>query len=483
MSKFLSNVLTLASATIIGQVIGILVSPVLSRLYTPADFGIFQLFLSLVSLIAIISCFSYHSAINLPKKHEDAAGVVLLCIFLIVITTIITTIFFFVFGGYIEKILNAPGLSLYILLLPLAIICNSVAYVLGSWLSRREQFGTIAKSNLASSISGKGISVGFGFTSPSPFGLISGTIVNDFTIVVILLRKTVADFHFFEAVSYKKIREMALRYKKFPKFSMPANLTSTAGTQSTPLLLAFFFSPVVVGYYAIALMIINLPLKLVGNSIASVFYQKACIEKNLTGSVKKIVKTLNTRLISLGMFGCLLVIIMGPELFSFVLGSKWLTAGRYAQILMPWFFVVFISGPLISVYSVLEMQHIGLRFNIILLISRIVVLIIGGIFGDPTLVFILLSSTGVIFWSWMNMNIIKIAGVSERDTLLEIIRYLAFGVGVSIPILIAKYFSVSPILLIGVASACTIFYYTVVIYRDSELRDGLIEILGSAIHR
>ena len=60
-----------------------------------------------------------------------------------------------------------------------------------------------------------------------------------------------------------------------------------------------------------------------GNSIATVFFQKACIEKNLTGSIKIIVKKVHTRLVSIGMFICLILMIIGPELFSFFLGAQW----------------------------------------------------------------------------------------------------------------------------------------------------------------
>jgi O-antigen/teichoic acid export membrane protein len=478
MSKFLSNVIKLGSATIAGQIIGIIVAPVLSRLYLPADFGVFQLFLSFVSLIAIISCFSYNSAINLPKKHEDAASIVVLCMFLIVVTTIISAIFFFVFADDIAEILNAPGFATYIFLLPLAIISNSIAFVLGSWSSRREQFGTLAKGNLYSSISGKGVSVGYGFISPSPFGLILGTITNDVTILVVLLKRTFTDAQLFRQVTYKNIKEMALRYKKFPQYNLFSNLANTAGVQSTPLMLAFFFSPIIVGYYAVALLTINLPLKLVGNSITSVFYQKACVEKNLTGSVKNIVKTVNSRLISIGMFGCLLVVIIGPELFSFVLGSTWLTAGEYAQILTPWFFVVFISVPLWSIYSVLEKQHISLSFNVILLVSRIIVLVIGGTLGNPILTMFLLSTTGVIIWSGINMYTLKISGVSVSDSIREIIYYLVLSLLVSLPLIIAKSFSVSSNILIGIAIILAIIYYSFIIHRDTQLKEGLLQFVG-----
>ncbi len=312
----------------------------------------------------------------------------------------------------------------YLFLIPLAILCNGVAFILSGWLSRKEEFGTIATANFVSSISGKSVSVGSGMLSPSPIGLIFGTIINDATIVIIEVRKTITDLHFFQNVSYKKIKEVAYRYKNFPQFTAIASIASTVNLSITPFFLALFFSPVIVGYYSMAHLVINVPLRLISNSIGSVFFQKACVEKNLTGSVKNIVKIVHTRLISLGMFASLVIMVIGPEFFTVFLGAKWYTAGVYAQIFMPWFFIVFISVPLFLIYNVLELQNLNMRFTLLLLISRIFVLVIGGLIGDPLSVMILFSVTGVFWWGWMNLYTLKIAGVEVRGAILEIVTVL-----------------------------------------------------------
>jgi O-antigen/teichoic acid export membrane protein len=481
MSKFVSNIFTLLSATILGQVLGIVVTPLLSRLYTPADFGIFQLFISIVFIISVLSCFSYSDAINLPKKHEDAANIVMLCMILIVIITIFSVILLFALSSYIEDILNAPGLSHYFLLLPLAIICSSFAVVLSAWISRKEAFGAMAKANVSSSISGKSVSVISGFISPSPFGLIFGTIINDATLVVFFLKETIADFHFIKKISYERMKQQAYRYIKFPQYVLSSSITNAIAVQFIPFLFAFFFSPVIVGYYAMSNIIINLPLKLVGNSMETVFYQKACVEKNLTGSITTIVKMIHTRLISMGMFGCLIVMTIGPELFAFVLGAKWYIAGTYAQILAPMFFAVFISYPLFSIFNVLEMQDASLGFNILRLVSTITALIIGGLYGDPIIAVILLSCFGVVCWSWMNLYTLKIAGVRRRDAIREIIHYLIFGLFLCMPVLIAKFYAISSKWLIIMAIIMAIVYYFIVIYRDRSLRDGLLKFVWNII--
>jgi lipopolysaccharide exporter len=483
MSKFISNIIKLTSATLAGQILGIIVTPILTRLYLPADFGLSQLFFSLVGLIAVISCLSYEAAIQLPKDDDDAANIVVLCIGLIMLISILSTILFFLFSSYIGQELNVPALSNYVFLLPLAIICNSFAFVLNYWLSRRQEFSTIAKANFLSSVSGKAVSLGSGIISPSPFGLIFGTIVNDGTIALILLRKTFREIHFFQRLSFQRIKQMAIRYKKFPQYNAIANLAATASVQSTPFLLAFFFSPVIVGYYAIAYTVLRLPSKLIGSAIANVFFQKASLEKNFTGSISHIAKAVHSRLISIGMFSCLIIIIIGPELFTFALGAQWTTAGVYAQILAPWFFVAFISTPLSSIFNVLEMQGVNFWFNILLLISRVVVILIAGVFGNPIIGLILLSFTGVIFWSWMNMYTLKIAGVPIRDEFLEIIRFLSFGLFVCFPLIVAKFFNISTPVLIIITIVISVLYYATIISWDKQLKDGVVTSLKNIIQK
>jgi O-antigen/teichoic acid export membrane protein len=477
MSKFISNVMSLFSASLLALILGVILSPVLSRLYSPEDFGIFQLFFSIVSLIAVVACLSYQSAINLPKKDEDAANIVVLCVCLVGITALISTTILFIFSGTVAEMLNSPSLSDYLFMVPVAVIVNCFAYITGYWLSRKKQFGTIATANLVSSITGKTVSIGSGFLSPSPYGLIVGTIINDATIFLIGLRKIIPDLSLFQNVSYEKVRQQAILYKKFPQFSNPAQLASSAASQSLPFLLAFSFSPIVVGYYSMTFLLVQMPSKLVGNALHSVFYQKASEEKHRTGSITHVVKAVHTRLISGGMIFFLILMIIGPELFEFFLGSQWKISGVYVQILSPWIFLVFISVPLGLIFNVLEKQGADLGFNIVLLISRIFAVLIAGFFGDPILCMVLLSISGVFFWGWMNIYLLKLAGVSVLDSLGDILLFLSLGILVSLPLIVVKILSLSLLLTFSIAIVVTIAYYLIVVYQDPQLKEGLVHFI------
>ena len=68
MSKIQKNIATLVTGTMIAQAIPIAISPILTRLYTPAEFGSFALYMSIVSILVVIATARYELAIVLPKK-------------------------------------------------------------------------------------------------------------------------------------------------------------------------------------------------------------------------------------------------------------------------------------------------------------------------------------------------------------------------------------------------------------------------------
>jgi len=74
-SEFSRNVLTLMTGTTIAQAIPIAISPILTRIYTPEDFGVFALFIAIVGFFSVIASARYEQAILIPKKDEDAINI------------------------------------------------------------------------------------------------------------------------------------------------------------------------------------------------------------------------------------------------------------------------------------------------------------------------------------------------------------------------------------------------------------------------
>ncbi len=477
MTAFFSNVLKLVSGSIIAQILGILLIPIITRIYSPDDFGVYQLFLSISGIIVAFSCLSYQLSIMLPKEDEDSANLVVLCFSLVTIISIVSGSFFIIFSDWVAQVLNTPEISYYLVFLPLIVFLNGIFLGMSYWLTRRKRFGINATAQIVNSFSSKVVQIAVGLYSASSTGLIAGSIVSGIASLAVLFKQIREDLPLFKKVTLKNIRSLAIRYKRFPLFTSWSTGANTISTQIAPLLLAYYFSPEVVGYYAIASMVVFLPMGIIGSATSQVFFQKACDEKNSTGSVTNIVREIQPRLISIGMFPMFVLMIMGADLFSFVLGSQWSVSGQYAAILAPWLLFVFIASPLTTIFAVLEKQILDLTFNILILISRVVALVIGGLYGDPYVALLLYSVTGVLFWGWMNLYIVKISGISYRTGLFDYIRFFFLALVIAIPLLVVKLLSVPIYILFIAAGVVTIIYYTIVIWQDSLLKNELLGVL------
>jgi lipopolysaccharide exporter len=477
MTAFFSNVLKLVSGSIIAQILGILLIPVITRIYSPDDFGVYQLFLSISGILVAFSCLSYQLSIMLPREDEDSANLVALCFILVTIISIISGSFFIFFSDQVAQILNTPDISQYLVFLPLIVFLNGIFLAMTYWVTRRKRFGINATAQIVNSFSSKVVQIAFGFYSASSTGLIAGSVVSGIASLAVLFKQIKDDLHVFRKVTLKNIRSLAIRYKRFPLFTSWSTGANTLSTQIAPLLLAYFFTPEVVGYYAIASMVVFLPMGIIGSATSQVFFQKACDEKNETGSVTNIVREIQPRLISIGMFPMFVLMIMGADLFSFVLGSQWSVSGQYAAILAPWLLFVFIASPLTTIFAVLEKQTLDLTFNILILVSRVVALVIGGWYGDPYVALLLYSVTGVLFWGWMNLYIVKMSGISYRTGLFDYVRFFFLAFVVAIPLLAVKLLSMPIYMLFIAAGVVSIIYYTIVILNDKLLKNELLGIL------
>jgi O-antigen/teichoic acid export membrane protein len=73
-SRFARSVAVVTAGSALGQGLVVASAPLLTRLYTPADFGVLAVYGSIVSLVAVVAALRYEFAIALPG-HDKAVAV------------------------------------------------------------------------------------------------------------------------------------------------------------------------------------------------------------------------------------------------------------------------------------------------------------------------------------------------------------------------------------------------------------------------
>ena len=473
MSNFISNVLKLVSGSVTAQILGILLVPLITRIYSPDDLGIFQIFLSISGILVIFSTFSYQFAIMLPKTEEDSANVAFLTAILVTLVSLFTALIVLLLPKDVEYILNAPGISKYLIYIPAITFLNGIFFVQNYWLSRKIRFGVIAGSRIVNTVSTKAFQLAIPLWNVSPLGLIAGYVAGYGCADLFLLKGVKNDLKVFRKVSLKRIKEMAIEYKNFPLYSSWSTLANTISPQVPTFLLAYYYSTSVVGYFSLANQVVNMPMGLLGTAIQQVFFQKISEVKNGNepGDVKVIVREVYKKLILIGVFPMILLLILGEEIFTFAFGESWYISGVYIKILVPWIFLVFLSSPISTLYSVYDKQGVWFTFSMVLLISRVAALVIGGTYGgSPEFTLGLFSFTGVLFWLWNNAYLLNLAGINKRESVEVLIKYTIIGSIVSIPLILLQVLSVNFYLILLAAAIITPIYYGITLHDDPTFK-------------
>lgn len=426
-SAFARGVSVLVGGTASAQILLILVSPLLTRLYTPEDFGLLAVYTSLLALVSVVSSLRYELAIPLPEDDHEAANVLVLCLFLIIISTVLTGIILIFLGSSIVSILGVPRLSKYLWLFPISVFITGIYTVFNYWGIRTKQFSNIASTKIQQAITVLLIQLTtfkLGVVALL-LGQVAGQGIGTTSLLMpALVRKE------FKHFNGKDILYLSYRYRKFPFYSTWEGLSNTAGSQLPVILFASLFSPVSAGLYALSHRILSLPMSLIGNAIGQIFFSKA-VEARRVGKIDNLVSGLHAQLAHIAMAPALILLLIGPDLFAFIFGEKWRQAGEFARWMTPWLYLVFVSSPLSTLFAVLEQQAQGLAFQLILLISRVIAIIVGAVLvNDLMLTIVLFTSVSALCWLGFLFWISYVAGNSAHSMITPTVS--AFGIALMI---------------------------------------------------
>lgn len=379
-NTYIFQILTLMSGTLMAQIIMLAFIPILTRLYTPSEFGIYSLFLTLSSMIGTVSSLRYDQAIMLPKSNRDAQALVFLSILLTIAVTLILTIVTIIFYDFFWNYFNQE--AFWVWLFPLSVLVFGLVQIFNSYATRKEFYRKIATVKMMESVttvSSQGISRYFFMWD----GLIVGKLLsNSFSLYQLLhyhLKKQTLQLKY---LSKRRIRANSKRHESFPKYLSLSTLMNSLSQNIPVLLFSSFFSPAVVGFYSLTTRVLQAPILLIADSTRSVFYQKASkMYANGEDIIPLYTKT-TWGLVKLFILPMLIIIFLGPTIFAWFFGEAWRESGVMAQIVIVWFFFAFIAPPTSMIYNILNLQKLLLMIQIVALILRTSGILVGYYFFD-----------------------------------------------------------------------------------------------------
>lgn len=369
-ADFVRNVLTLMTGTTIAQAIPIAVTPILTRIYTPDDFGVFALFIAITAIAGAIANGQYEQAILLPKSDDDAINLVVLGVVIATIFSLVLLVIVLFFKTDISNLSGNKEIENWLFLIPLSTLLVGFYNSLNFFNIRKKKFKNVSISLVSRSIGLSSSQLIIGLIALGPIGLIVGQIISYFTGNM-MLYKTLKEAKKNVVISKNNVKKQAIIYKKFPIFSLPSIFINAINLNIINFLISSIFSLTTLGFYSLTQRIVGIPARVIGNSFSQVYFQKASQEYNDKGSTEIIfIKTLKKLvLISIPIF--LILFLVAEPIFAFVFGDEWRLSGSFAKILIPMAAIRFVSSALSNTLAIHQKQQFGLIINLLLLITTI----------------------------------------------------------------------------------------------------------------
>ncbi len=385
-----------------GQALLLAASPFLTRLYTPADFGVLEVFHSLAASFGVVACLRYELALVIPRPESHARSLLGLCLRLALVIGALSGLGMLLLAAFG---LGWNGVSWPELALPLvlAVSGGGLVLALGGMATRHERYALVSAGQFTRFAAMAGLQLGLYFVLRDAGGLVWGRALAEIAAALLLVLLTRSLLRG-RRVRGLRLRALAKRYRQFPLFASPHALLNELSQGLPALILAMLFTGEAVGLFALAFRAVQVPTAF-GRKVLQALLQGRLGERRRRGAPIAGYAALATLgLAAAGALGCLVAIRLAPDALALVFGEDWRGSGELARWIVPWMAAALANVPALVALQVTERQRFLLGYGIVVFVVRAAALFFGGALGDAETAVIALSLSGVA----MNVGLIAV---------------------------------------------------------------------------
>ena len=421
------DIAKLIGGTISAQIIIVIATPIITRLYTPGDLGVLGVFVSVSGILGVAACMRYDLAIMLPKSDEDSINLVVSSCAIALFTSIILLVSLWMFREIGGDLFDFDLNLIWTCLVPAGVLILGIANAFSTWQSRKKQFNRLALGRIMRALVLVGSQIVLRWEA-DPIGdgaaLITAQLVAD-TILVLVLADGILEFAQSHANlrSFNHYKRLIKRYKKFPFFSVWGGLFNRSAAYLPQLMFAFLFDLEVVGFLLVSQKLVGMPVSVVGEGVSRVFFQKATEYRNEGRPVHIMLSIVLIGLFILSISILGILSMAAPYLIVPLLGQEWVKVGRYIQILAPMYAFKFSASPVSQLAIVFEKQERFLLWQVAYMTVSIVSIVIGSVLGGAEEALVGYSISGCCMYAYLIGLCMKWAG----GRIMEIFVYAKRG--------------------------------------------------------
>lgn len=346
-NTYFKNILLLISGAGFSQLIPVIFSPILGRIFSPTDFGVLAIFMALSAILGMLSTGMYELSIMIPKKDTNAFHLLVWVIISSGIVSLLLSILLF-FLSYIPWVATWQIKFKFHYLLPFGVFFTGCFQGYTYWLNRKKEYKVLNFCRIGQSITIVSISLLLGYLgykdSGLIFGFLAGGIVTTLPIAFFLIRQQ-------SKINKETIIFNIKKYKSYPKLMLPTSLMNTTAAYVPVFSIDRFFNSQIVGSYAMASRLLTAPVSIISVVIGQVYYKRMTdIVNSGQKSLLSEFKRTSLLLVGVAMLIFLPLFFFGKELMIFVFGLQWTEAGKFVEIIAIATLVKFVVSPLSTIF-------------------------------------------------------------------------------------------------------------------------------------
>jgi len=371
---FVKNILLLSSGGIIAQIIGLLSAPLLSRIYQPMNFGEMGRIVAITSVIVIIASLKYEIALVLESNQKSQNNIFKICIYLLILISFISTILISVYFLFIKEDKSMVKILLFVF--PI-IICQGLYNIMKFYANSKKKYHSMATAQVFQKSGNSIAQISLGFAGFGVFGLLIGHTLGNLLGALVIFKKIkskLAGINFISVGS--SLKHEVKKYSNFPKFAAPQSFIDTLSSQLPIFFLGFYYGIEIVGFYYFAMKVIQVPGNILKQSLTKVFLKKASDLKNESQKLFRLYYMTTFSLFIIVSIPISILFFFGPNLFSFIFGSKWIMSGRFASWMFLWIGIAIVNPPAMNLFHIFNKQKLYMCYSIILGSLRLIILFI-----------------------------------------------------------------------------------------------------------
>lgn len=382
-SPYLRPVMLLASGSGLAQVLGLLVTPIVTRLYLPSDYGALTVYSSIVAILAAIAGGRYEIAVVLPSDSKqgesDAISLVRVSLLCVAATSVLTLLAVAALVLWSE-VPSVELLGFWAFAIPLGVLLSATSTTLSAYATRRRMYGRIARVAPLQKVGSAAVQVSAGLAKWGMSGLMLATLVAPLVGLGVLSqiyqqgrRELVRS-----KLSLAELRAIALQYSDFPRLSTWFALLNALAWNTQILVLAQYYSVSETGQYGLAKAVIVVPTSLVLTGVSQVYLRECAARAHDPAAAKRLAVQTLKALVAASLPLFVAIFLVSKHLFGIVFGEEWVAAGAITIAMIPLLWARFLTTSLTTTFNVYRRQGLLLAWQVAALTLTLLGYILGG---------------------------------------------------------------------------------------------------------